>query len=79
MTESQPSAATTELQQNPAAQVVPFFDEPTNTFSYIVQDPQGASCAVIDCVMKPTCTRITSLQRPIFVSSWGAGSASALQ
>ena len=28
-----------------------FFDEDTNTFSYVVSDPQTAACAVIDCVL----------------------------
>ena len=32
-------------------EVVPFFDEPTNTISYIVKDPASNSCAVIDSVM----------------------------
>jgi glyoxylase-like metal-dependent hydrolase (beta-lactamase superfamily II) len=32
-------------------EVVPFFDEPTNTVSYIVKDPNSDACAVIDSVM----------------------------
>ena len=28
-----------------------FFDEATNTVSYVVQDPEGSSCAVIDSVL----------------------------
>jgi glyoxylase-like metal-dependent hydrolase (beta-lactamase superfamily II) len=28
-----------------------FFDEPTNTFSYVVQDPDSPACAVIDSVL----------------------------
>jgi len=32
-------------------QVTPFFDEPTNTLSYVVKDPATAACAVIDCVL----------------------------
>jgi len=32
-------------------QVLPFFDKPTNTFSYIVKDPDTNACAVIDSVM----------------------------
>jgi len=28
-----------------------FFDEPTNTFSYIVQDPDSQSCAILDSVL----------------------------
>jgi glyoxylase-like metal-dependent hydrolase (beta-lactamase superfamily II) len=31
--------------------VHPFFDEPTNTFSYVVRDPESASCAIIDSVL----------------------------
>lgn len=31
--------------------VHPFFDEPTNTFSYVVRDPGSASCAIIDSVL----------------------------
>lgn len=31
--------------------VTPFFDEPTNTLSYVVQDPNSKACAVIDSVM----------------------------
>lgn len=32
--------------------VVPFFDEQTNTFSYVVQDPSSKACAVVDSVME---------------------------
>ena len=31
--------------------VTHFFDEPTNTFSYIVQDPDSSVCAIIDSVL----------------------------
>ncbi len=31
--------------------VTAFFDKPTNTVSYVVQDPNSSSCAVIDSVM----------------------------
>jgi len=31
--------------------IIPFFEKMTNTFSYIVKDPQSAHCAVIDSVM----------------------------
>lgn len=31
--------------------VTPFFDEPTNTFSYVVRDPDSGSCAIIDSVL----------------------------
>ena len=32
-------------------QVTAFFDEPTNTISYVVKDPKGSSCAIIDSVL----------------------------
>tara|TARA_R100001377_G_scaffold84072_1_gene66832 strand:- start:523 stop:1410 length:888 start_codon:yes stop_codon:yes gene_type:complete len=32
-------------------EVFHFFDEPTNTFSYVVKDPSSDACAVIDSVM----------------------------
>ncbi|KKB76337.1 beta-lactamase [Devosia limi DSM 17137] len=32
-------------------EVTAFFDEPTNTISYVVKDPQSNACAVIDSVM----------------------------
>lgn len=32
-------------------EVVPFFDEATNTISYIVKDPASRACAIIDSVM----------------------------
>lgn len=31
--------------------VTHFFDEPTNTFSYVVQDPDSSVCAIIDSVL----------------------------
>ncbi len=31
--------------------VVPFFDPPTNTISYIVKDPASSACAIIDSVL----------------------------
>ncbi len=31
--------------------VTPFFDEESNTFSYVVRDPDSSSCAVIDSVL----------------------------
>jgi glyoxylase-like metal-dependent hydrolase (beta-lactamase superfamily II) len=34
-----------------APEVIAFFDEPTNTISYIVKDPNSDACAVIDSVM----------------------------
>lgn len=32
-------------------EVTVFFDEPTNTFSYVVQDPRSKHCAIIDSVL----------------------------
>ena len=32
-------------------QVKAFFDENTNTFSYVVSDPQTLQCAIIDSVL----------------------------
>ncbi|MEL7252587.1 MAG: MBL fold metallo-hydrolase [Pseudomonadota bacterium] len=32
--------------------VTPFFDEASNTISYVVQDPESTACAVIDAVME---------------------------
>lgn len=32
-------------------QVTAFFDEATNTISYVVKDPEGTSCAIIDSVL----------------------------
>lgn len=32
-------------------QVQHFFDEPTNTFSYVLQDPDSRACAIIDSVL----------------------------
>ncbi len=31
--------------------VTHFFDEPTNTFSYVVQDPDSNACAILDSVL----------------------------
>lgn len=40
------------IDSQPASPVVtPFFDEESNTFSYVVQDPNSSSCALIDCVL----------------------------
>ncbi len=33
-------------------EVIPFFDEQTNTFSYVVKDPTSKACAVVDSVME---------------------------
>ena len=32
--------------------VVPFFDDDSNTFSYVVSDPTSSSCAIIDSVLE---------------------------
>ena len=39
-----------DLSQTP--EVIPFFDEDTNTFSYVVKDPDSPACAVVDSVME---------------------------
>ena len=33
-------------------EVIPFFDEDTSTFSYVVKDPDSSACAVVDSVME---------------------------
>lgn len=33
-------------------EVIPFFDEDTNTFSYVVKDPDSNACAIVDSVME---------------------------
>ncbi|MGB5325981.1 MAG: MBL fold metallo-hydrolase, partial [Pseudomonadales bacterium] len=33
-------------------EVVPFFDEDTSTFSYVVRDPASQACAIVDSVME---------------------------
>lgn len=38
-------------QANTSPSVTPFFDEESNTFSYVVRDPSSSSCAVIDSVL----------------------------
>ena len=40
-------AASTTLK----ASVTPFFDEPTNTLSYVLRDPDSNACAVVDSVL----------------------------
>ncbi|WP_415400711.1 MBL fold metallo-hydrolase [Tateyamaria sp. SN3-11] len=40
---------TPNMEQTPI--VTPFFDKRSNTISYVVQEPDGAGCAVIDAVM----------------------------
>ncbi len=41
----------TELQTLPKPEVEGFFDEDTNTISYIVEDPASEHCAIVDSVM----------------------------
>lgn len=41
----------TKLDSSIKPQVLPFFDKATNTFSYIVKDPDSSACAIIDSVM----------------------------
>lgn len=43
------SEASIDVSVQPA--VTPFFDEPTNTLSYVVKDPASNACAIVDCVM----------------------------
>nr|WP_199176187.1 MBL fold metallo-hydrolase [Marortus luteolus] len=37
---------------NTSPEVIAFFDEPTNTFTYVVKDPGSNACAVVDSVME---------------------------
>ena len=32
-------------------EITPFFDDPTNTLTYVVKDPASNACAVVDSVM----------------------------
>ncbi len=45
-----PQAAPLKLAQR--AEITPFFDDDTSTFSYVVRDPDSRSCAIIDSVME---------------------------
>ena len=40
-----------EIDDKIKPEVFHFFDEPTNTFSYVVKDPTSKACAVVDSVM----------------------------
>lgn len=51
MSQSLSHASNTEPAAIAMPEVIPFFDEPTNTFSYVVRDPDSMACAVIDSVM----------------------------
>ncbi|MEQ9463552.1 MAG: MBL fold metallo-hydrolase [Haliea sp.] len=42
---------TWEMDLSCKPEVVPFFDEDTNTFSYVVRDPDSRACAVVDSVL----------------------------
>ncbi len=46
---NQPLSANVATHVKP--EVIPFFDEPTNTLSYVVKDPASRACAVVDSVM----------------------------
>ena len=35
----------------PSPKVTAFFDEATNTISYVVRDPEGSACAIVDSVL----------------------------
>jgi glyoxylase-like metal-dependent hydrolase (beta-lactamase superfamily II) len=39
------------VNMNIKPEVEPFFDEATNTISYIVKDPASNACAIVDSVM----------------------------
>ncbi|MBX2883752.1 MAG: MBL fold metallo-hydrolase [Granulosicoccus sp.] len=39
------------MQLNKKPEIVPFFDEQTNTISYIVKDPDSRACAIVDSVL----------------------------
>ena len=45
------SAITGTVDRAVRPEVTAFFDEPTNTVSYVVKDPNSSACAVIDSVM----------------------------
>lgn len=40
-----------EVDMNQVPEVVHFFDEQSNTFSYVVKDPNSSACAIIDSVL----------------------------
>lgn len=41
----------TQATASGAPEVIPFFDEPTNTLTYIVRDPDSEHCALVDSVL----------------------------
>ncbi|MEX2469221.1 MAG: MBL fold metallo-hydrolase [Pseudohongiellaceae bacterium] len=45
------NASTAEKSEQIKPLVNPFFDEDTNTFSYVVQDPTSKACAIVDSVL----------------------------
>ena len=47
---NKPISFSVNMTQRP--EVTPFFDEDTNTFSYVVKDPASQACAVVDSVME---------------------------
>ena len=46
---NQPAHSAIDVDVRP--EVTPFFDEPTNTLSYVVRDPASPACAVVDSVL----------------------------
>ncbi|HEY7773269.1 MAG TPA: MBL fold metallo-hydrolase [Marinagarivorans sp.] len=51
MTRLTDSNAAVTAGSSPVPEVIPFFDEDSNTFSYVVKDPASKSCAVVDSVL----------------------------
>jgi glyoxylase-like metal-dependent hydrolase (beta-lactamase superfamily II) len=43
---------TFKIDMKTSPEVIAFFDEPTNTFTYVVKDPGSNACAVVDSVME---------------------------
>src|SRR6056297_1093367 len=41
----------TEPETDMKPEVTAFFDDATNTVSYVVRDPQGSACAIVDSVL----------------------------
>lgn len=40
-----------DLSLDVSPEVAAFFDDATNTISYVVKDPESSACAIIDSVM----------------------------
>jgi glyoxylase-like metal-dependent hydrolase (beta-lactamase superfamily II) len=45
------SQAVSTREETARPEVIPFFDEPTNTLSYVVRDPGSRACAIVDPVL----------------------------